>query len=256
MRRFAILALGAAGVAMLAGTSVAPASCISNVTYLGAPFFGVSRIDAAEVAGPAGPGTIPVCNDVVFPDAPFPTVEKQPTPVTVHRIRGVAPRLGVAMPPSNGRTNLMVLFEGPCRIGTADRALACLRRETTRLVKGPSLIAPASAEAGAVIRVAVNVRDPRLRKNGVTGLDTLLQARVNGRWRSIFHVPHPLPDAERVPDPVAVGTPGHGVLLIGLALNRSYPLRLPDVGPGQYRLAKTWNADGREHTVVATITIR
>lgn len=109
------------------------------------------------------------------------------------------------MPPSNGRAHLMVLFEGPCRIGTADRALACLRRETTRLVKGPSLIAPPSAEAGAVIRVAVNVRDPRLRKNGVTGLDTLLQARVNGRWRSLFHVPHPLPDAERVPDPVRWG---------------------------------------------------
>lgn len=61
----------------------------------------MSRIDAAEVGGPAGPGTIPVCNDVVFPEGPFPFVEEQPTPVTVHRIRGVAPRLGVAMPRSN-----------------------------------------------------------------------------------------------------------------------------------------------------------
>lgn len=253
MRRHAILTLAAAGLATL-GTAAAPAgaSCVASVTYLGAPFVAVGQIDAAEVAGRVGPGAIPACNDTI------PSLGAgEPTPVTVHRVRGVAPRLGVAVRSSSDRASLMVLLAGPCPIGSAERALACLRRETWRLVQGPSLVAPVSAEAGAAIRIAVNVREPRLRRSGVTGLETRFQARVNGRWRSIFYLQHPLPDfGGRLPDPVPVGTPGYAVRLIGLALNHPHPVRLPEVAPGQYRLAKGWVADGRRHTAVATITIR
>ena len=81
---------------------------------------------------------------------------------------------------------------------------------------------------------------------------------MDGRWRPIFHLHHPLPgfpDAP-IPDPIPVRTRGVGVDTIGLGLNRSHPMRLPDVAPGQYRLAKDWNAHGQEHTAVATITIR
>jgi hypothetical protein len=254
MRRAAVaLMVVAAALVAWAGTAGSPAgaSCIPTVTYLGAPFHGAVEVGPAQVGGPVGPGTIPACNDTV------PALgAAAPTPVTVHRVRGVAPRLGVALPTAAGPTMLMVLAEGPCPMAPAARALACLRRETRRMVEGPSLIAPPSARAGDVVQVGVRVRDPRSRRHAITGLETLLQRRVNGRWTSIFHMQHPLPEfGQGVPAPVAVGTRGYGVPLIGLSVNRAYSSRLPGVAPGMYRIVKSWNARGSEHRVTAVIAI-
>ncbi|MDX6554185.1 MAG: hypothetical protein QOD86_380 [Miltoncostaeaceae bacterium] len=231
----------------------AEASCIQSVTYLGAPFYGVGRTGAADVGARVGVGTIPACNDVVYPPGTPKPPEEQPASVTVHRVRGVAPRLGVALPEANGRAGLMVLAEGPCPLGPVERALACLRRETRRLVQGPSLIAPPSAQAGQVILLTVRIRDRRLRRSAVHGLDSYFQRRVDGRWRSLFQMQHPIDDSADPPDPGPVDVV---VRTLGLPAGRAFAVRLPVVAAGQYRIAKSVMVGGRERWLYAPITVQ
>ena len=250
MRRpLALLVLGVA-FAIWAWAALAPSggACILTATYLDAPFVGAGLLPAAEVAGPVGPGTLPACDDT-----PGGGPVETPTTVTLHRVRGVAPRLGVALPSTSGRASLLALSESPCVARPAARVLECLRRETKRLVRGPSLVAPPSAQMGQVIRLSIRIRDPRLRASAVHGLDSLFQRKVDGRWRSLFQLQHPLPDATRVPDPLPVGS---GVRAIGLPAGRAFPVRLPIVDPGQYRIAKEVNIGGRQRWLFAPISIQ
>jgi hypothetical protein len=252
MRRLPLLVLGAAGLALWTGPVAAPAgaSCILSATYDGAPFVGTGFVPGDQVAGPVGPGSLPACNDT--PGTP---IVAEATPVTLHRVRGVAPRFGVALPSASGRAGLLVVAENPCIARPAARALACLRRMTRELLEGPSLIADVAARAGSVVEIGVNIRDARVRLKALTGIDALLQRRVDGRWRSLFHLQHPLPDTGGIPAPVLVGTPGYAVPAIGLIPGRSHPVRLPDVEAGQYRLAQEVSLNGRERWVTAVITI-
>lgn len=142
------------------------------MTCQGAPYVGSVLDDPADVGGPVGPGTIPACDDVVvFPPGPQPPTP--PAVVTVHRVKGVAPRFAVATPGRDG--TLMVAAASPCNTRAAEVVVDCLRARTRRYLTGPSLIAPPSARAGEVIGLAVRVQDPEQRSRPSFGLDALLR---------------------------------------------------------------------------------
>ncbi len=239
---------------MVAGATApgerAAAACLLSVTYLGAPYIDSGPIPRSEIGAAAGRGTLPPCNDTPgFDDGGV------ATPVTVRRVTGVAPRFAVALT-GNSRTSQLLMADGiPCRRIAVAGTLACLRGRSTRLREGPSLIAPLSAAAGSVIRLGVRVRDPRLRRGTTFGVESVLQRREGARWRSVFHLVHPLA-GEPPPDPVAVGTPGIGFELIRFRAGRPRPVRLPTADPGLYRIVKQVTSRGRTTRVVAYLTVR
>lgn len=247
----AVLA-GMTAILVLAGgrPQRASASCVSSVTYLGASYLGVDALAPADVAGRVGPGSLPACDDVVtIPPRP----PEPPTAVAVHRVRGVAPRLAVAVA-SGGQAVLYVPEGVGCRSATTDALLACLRRRTARLVEGPSLIAPPSARAGDVVGLAVHVRSPALRRTLVFGIDALLQESDGVGWRSLYHLVHPSPGSADPPAPVVVAGPWARIS-VGLGGEAPRPVRLPDVAPGAYRLAKRVRVGGRSRWLFAPLSI-
>jgi len=246
----AVLA-AAALTAPAASPAPASAACLLSATYLGPPYVGVGSLAPADVGSPLGGGIVPACNDT-----PGSGIELKPSRVVLHRVRGVAPRLAVAMP-GGGEPFLLVADSGPCPPAAPAEVLACLRRESSGLASGPSLIAPPSARAGAVIPLTVRVRDPRLRANAVSAQDALLQRRGDGgRWVSTHHLLYPLP-GERVPAPVPVGGTPPLVPSLGYLAGRAFPVRLASVRPGAYRIVKRLSvAGGRSRQLIAYLTIR
>lgn len=163
-----------------------------------------------------GIGIVPGCNDVVGPGAPPPVPD---TAVAVRRAVGVAPRFAVAMR-LGGAHALMVRDGAGCaRIAVADR-LSCLRRATRRYLRGPSLIAPMSARAGATIRVGV---------------------RMPGRATRPPAGPVVLRPAGPSPGPIA-----------GPLVRSGDAVVVPDVAPGDYRIVAILGGRG----LAARITIR
>jgi len=232
----------------------AEALCIFTLTHLDQTYFGVGApLPRDDVGRRAGRATIPACNDT-----PGSGVVEVGTTVAVSRVRGVAPRFAVVLSPGGSSGTQMAVAEAdPClRSPTAERILECLRERTRRLVEGPSLIGPTSAAAGSVIRLAVHVADPALRRETIFGVEARLQRLVGRRWRSVFHLSYPLPDDAPPPEPIAVGTPGVGWRLIGFIGGGPRPVRLPVVEPGRYRIVKEITVRARRTHVVAYLTIR
>jgi hypothetical protein len=213
------VAAGAAAIpAALPGDGRADAACVLFVHYGGAPFLGSSgSLPAADLGRRVGTGIVPGCNDVVGPGAPAPVPD---TAVAVRRVTGVAPRLAVAMRLGGGPHALMVRDGAGCaRIEVADR-LACLRRATQRLLRGPSLVAPMSARAGATVRVGL---------------------RLPGR------------PARPPAGPVVLrrAGPSSGPLA-GPLVRSGDAVVVPDVAPGEYRIVAIEGGRG----LAARITIR
>lgn len=248
-RRILAVAAPAVAAAALAGAAApapADAQCILTATYLGAAYVGHGTVPADEIAGRAGRGSIPGCDDVVV----VPPLPPEPSrTVTVRRLRGIAPRFAVAQ-----GENLLVAASSPCVAGTPASDLACLRRLTTRLITGPSLVAPPSARPGAVVRLAVHVQDAARRKEVTYGLDALLQARVEGRWTSLFHLVAAIGGGDP-PAAVAVGGPGVAIPAIGVIGGAPQPVRLPQVTPGAYRIAKRVSLGARSRWLFSDLTI-
>ncbi len=241
----------AALAAGVASPQRASASCILSATHLGQPYLGAGALRADDVGDRAGRATIPACNDT-----PGAGPVEPATTATVRRVRLVAPRFAMALPNVSGSSELMIADGIPCGRPTTARVLACLRERTTRLLEGPSLIAPPSARAGAVIRLGVHVRDPALRRLTVFGIEARLQRLTGRRWQSVFHLQFPLPADAPPPEPVAVGTPGYGWVSIGFIGGAPRPVRLPVVEPGRYRIVKEAAAGARRTHLVAYLTIR
>lgn len=243
----AALAAAAGGLAIPAGAPGAAAACAPLVTYGGVDYAGAATRVAGEVARRVGIGVVPGCADVVVggvaPPAPPPAI------VPLHRVRGVLPRFAVAM----GRpARLMVAPHTGC----PGAALACLRAHSARFLSGPSLVTAPGAVAGQQITLAVRASGAR-RHRVTVGADLLLQGRVAGRWRSLWHLPLPVPGG-LVPDPVPVGPP-FGVVDIGFGPGVAHRARLPGVEPGVYRLATLATLGGagpRRLWLTAPITIR
>lgn len=246
-----LLALVVAAVAGLVVPRTASASCVLSATYLGVSYGGGGTLAGADVGAPAGPGTLPGCNDVITipPRPPEPS-----TRVTLRRVTGVAPRFAVAL--RQGDPVLLMPFTSPCiRSTTLDAQLACLRARTRRYLTGPSLIAPPSARAGEVIGLAVRVADPARRGRPSFGLDALLQRKSDdGSWRSLFHLTSAIGGGDP-PAPVAVGDPGFAVPAIAVIGGTPQRVRLPGVEPGAYRLAKRISLGSTSRWVVSDLTI-
>lgn len=231
----ALAALAAAACTGLATPQRAAAICLSTVTFGGAGYVGATLPDPGVVGPRVGPGTIPGCNDVVT-DPPLPI--EAPHVVTLHRVTGVAPRFAVATSGTGGTLFVAGGAWGCVTSSTDDTLVACLRARTRRYVAGPSLIAPPSARAGEVIGLAVHVRDPAGQRRAVFGLDALLQGKGDdGSWHSLYHLISAIGTGDP-PAPVAVGAPGLAIPAIGLVGGAPRRVRLPDVAPGAYRLAK------------------
>lgn len=255
-RSWVALVVGLLLAAALTGAAAPPraeASCIFTLTHLDQTYFGVGAPLARDDVGRrAGRATIPACNDT-----PGSGVVEVGTTVAVSRVRGVAPRFAVVITPGGSIGSPLAVAEGdPCLRSTGPTILECLRERTRRLLEGPSLIAPTSAVAGAVIPLALKVRDPALRRTTIVGVEARLQRLVDRRWRSVFHLFHPLPDDARPPEPIAVGTPGVGWPFIGFIGGRPRPVLLPVVEPGRYRIVKETTVRGRGTHVAAYLTIR
>lgn len=246
------LAIGAAAAAALVTPHGASAACIASVTYQGVPYLGSVMPQDAVVGGPVGPGVVPACNDVItFPPSPAPP--ETPTVVRLHRVTGVAPRFAVATPGTGG--TLYMPVTSPCRSRSTEAVIACLRTRTQRYVAGPSLIAPPSAPAGAVIGLGIRVEDAARRGQPTSGLDALLQQRdPGGAWRSLFHLTAAIGGGDP-PAPVAVGAPGFAVPAIGVIGGAPRRVRLPDVAPGAYRLAKRVSLGRASRWLVSDLTI-
>jgi hypothetical protein len=247
----AALLAAAAVAAPAAMPAPASAACLLSATYLGAPYVGVGSLTPADVGAPAGRGIVPACNDT-----PGSGIEAKPSRVTLDRVRGVAPRLAVAL---RGGPDpfLLVRDPGPCAPGTVPAVLACLRRESARLAAGPALVAPPGARAGAVIPLTVRVSDPGLRARLVSGQNALLQRRGDdGRWRSTHHLLHALP-GEALPAAVPVGGGPLAVPALGYLAGRAFPVRLPRAAPGAYRILQRVSGGGAStRPLVAYLTIR
>lgn len=243
----------AAVLAPLASPSRADASCILMLQFRGADYLGSSNaLDPGHLVGPALAAAIPGCNDVIS-DPPLPA--EPSTPVSVRRIRGVAPQLAVAYRMPDARSYVFAPDGTGCSQTTTPAALACLRRATRRLDAGPSVIAPVAAHPGDLIRLTVRVRDATLRRGTVSGIAAVLQGRgPDGRWRSLWHLIRPTPGDAEPPPPVAFGPPFAHVDPAYLA-GIGHPVRLPDIAPGRYRLADRVWVRGRPRWVAAPLTI-
>jgi hypothetical protein len=251
----AVLALTAGGGAVV-GLLAAPverasAACVLSVTYLGVPYISAGDIDAAETDAPAGPATIPACDDTPGAGPP-----EAPTPVTVTRVAGVAPRFGVALSGVFPSPQLLYADGPPCARTTTGATLACLRRRTARLITGPTLIARPSVRAGQVVGLSVHVRNARLRAKAVFGAGAVLQRRDGILWRTVYLLSYPLPGQTSPPDPVKAGTPGFAWRDVGLTGGKPRPVRLPLVDPGAYRIVKDVSFGARRTRVAAYLTIR
>ena len=120
-------AAAAAIPAALPGGGKADAQCVAVVYSNGAPFYGVAgERDAADLAGRAGTGVVPGCNDVVVIGAPAPPPEPDTT-VRLWRLKGVAPRFAVAVRLGGGPYRPMIRDGVPCVLPTVGATLACLR---------------------------------------------------------------------------------------------------------------------------------
>lgn len=180
-------------------------------------------------------------------------------------IRGAAPKTMTLLGPAatdvrpdggpdwergtEGRTAFVTV---PLSPGSNDSILDPTPIEDVRLV------APASAPAGSVI--ALRVVTPRgLGGDAGFGVDARLDRREGDRWVPAYHLNYPLTDTPGVPAAVPVDTPNFGWVAIGLGGGAPYPVRLPSVPPGRYRISKDVNrlgASGLEtRTVTAEITI-
>ncbi|HMN98216.1 MAG TPA: hypothetical protein PKD59_02270 [Miltoncostaeaceae bacterium] len=191
------------------------------MSHRGAPFLGAAgELRPADLAGRAGAGIVPGCDDVVGPGAPPPVPD---TTVTLRRIAGVAPRFAVAMRLGGGDVAPMIRDGVTCARPTVGATLACLRATTARFLRGPSLIAPLSAPAGGTIRVAL---------------------RLPG------HAPAP-PSG-----PLVLRTVGPPGVPAGPLVRSGGTVVLPDVQPGEYRLVALAGTDGDARGVAARITIR
>jgi hypothetical protein len=238
------LAVAAAALATLgAGAPPASAACASVVTYGGVDYAGAATPMAGEVGRRVGVGTVPGCRDVVVGGVALPA--PPPQVVALHRVRGVVPRFAVALVRP---ARLMVAPEAGCPTA----ALACLRARSARFLAGPSLVTRPSAVAGDPVTVAVRLRGAR-RERLVYGVDLLLQGRRAGRWRSLWHMPLPVPGGA-VPAPVPVGPPFARVS-IGFGPGSAHRARLPVVAPGVYRLATLARIGTRRLWLTAPLTI-
>lgn len=247
-----VMAMAAAAVVALATPHGASAACIASVTYQGVPYLGSVMPEGGVGGGPVGPGVVPACNDVIiFPPSPGPP--ELPTVVRLHRVPGVAPRFAVATPGTGGA--LYMPATSPCRTRSIETVVSCLRQRTQRYVSGPSLIAPPSARAGAVIGLGIRVEDAARRGQPTSGLDALLQQRdPGGAWRSLFHLTAAIGGGDP-PAPVAVGAHGFAVPAIGVIGGAPRTVRLPDVAPGAYRLAKRVSLGRTSRWLVSDLTI-
>lgn len=243
--------LGAAVVAFPAfaapGQTAREQSCVSTATFMGVPHIGVGGLPAQDTGHAAGLGVIPGCNDVVsFPPAP-------PSPdqvVAFFRVRGVAPRFAVT---DEAGSVLFIPETSPCLQSAAGRRIVpCLQDRTRRYVRGPSLIAPPSAPAGAMITVGVHVRDPRLRRRVAYGLDAVLLRPEGDGWRAVYRLAWPV--SSGAPTAAPFGEP-FSVPAIGLVGGASRPLRLPAVEPGPYRLAKRIFVGPAQRWLLADLTV-
>ena len=217
-------AAGAAVPAALPGGGQADAQCIAVVHTNGAPFYGVAgELEAADLAGRAGTGILPGCNDVVVIGAPAPPPEPDTT-VRLWRLKGVAPRFAVAVRFGGGPYRPLIRDGVPCVLPTVGATLACLRATTKRFLRGPSLIAPLSAPPGGTIRVAL---------------------RLPGR----VAVPPTGPVVLRRVVPSAGP-------LAGPLVRSGAAVVLPDAEPGEYSLVALVGSGGDARGVAARITIR
>lgn len=258
-----IPALAGALLAATAATATATAasapparelSCIFTATFLGVPQTTAGTIPETDVGRGAGLGTVPACIDVIgFPPGP-PAAPPPDGVVTFSRVRGVAPRFGVTDGDGSGSATLVVPERSPClRPPNRPRVLRCLRGLTARYLRGPSLVAYPSAAAGSVIQVSVHVRDRGVRRRVGYGVDAvLLQAQGDG-WRPVYRLASPVapggePTAAPFGEPLAIPS-------IGLMGGGALSLRIPDVAPGPYRLAKRIRVGGEARWVVADLTV-
>jgi hypothetical protein len=242
----ALAATAAVGLGSSVGAPPAAAACASVVTYGGVDYAGVVTPVAGEVGRRVGIGSVPGCTDGAVNGVPR-TVP--PAIVPLRRVRGVLPRFAVAL----GRpARLMVAPYTGCPGG----ALACLRARSARFLAGPSLVTSPGAVAGEPITLSVRARGAR-RHHVSYGDDVLLQGRVAGRWRSLWHLRIPV-SGGMVPEPVRVGPP-LAILDIGFGPGSAHQVRLPGVAPGVYRLAALGilgPAGPRRLWLTAPLTIR
>ncbi|MFN8124253.1 MAG: hypothetical protein U0237_17725 [Thermoleophilia bacterium] len=252
----ALLAATAA-TATAAAASAPPArelSCIYAATFQGVPHVGVGSIPGTNLGRAAGPGTIPGCNDfAILPPAP-PVPPEPDRVVTFFRIRGVAPRFGVADGARSGSAAMVIPQGSPClRPPNGRRIVRCLRELTARYLRGPSLVTYPSAAAGSVIQVGVHVRDPGVRRRVGYGVDAvLLQADGDG-WRPVYRLASPVSSGGE-PTAAPFGEP-FPVPSIGLVGGGALTLRIPDVAPGPYRLAKRIQVGRGTRWLVADLTV-
>ena len=183
-----IPALAGTLLAAIAATTTATAasapparelSCIYAATFQGVPHVGVGSIPGTNLGRAAGPGTIPGCNDfAILPPAP-PVPPEPDRVVTFFRIRGVAPRFGVADGARSGSAAMVIPQGSPClRPPNGRRIVRCLRELTARYLRGPSLVTYPSAAAGSVIQVGVHVRDPGVRRRVGYGVELCVVDQV------------------------------------------------------------------------------
>lgn len=215
--RTTLIFLGVATAASFTGTvASAQAVCAPHVSYLGMTYLGQARLPASDVGPAVGTGSVPDCQDLFINGQKPPP--KPPTPVTVNKVVGVAPRFAVYQ----GSWMLV----GPLtECGRSAQVLTCLRDATTRFERGPSLAGPVQIATGSVARFEVRV--PRA-VGPVAPLRTaVLQTRRATGWGRVEDV-----DVTRAC--ATACTDGRG----------TYSVVLPAVDPGVYRLRAAVDANG------------
>lgn len=225
-------------------------SCAYMATFMGVPHVGIT-LDPPHKPGPkAGPGIIPGCNDVaILPPAP-PAPPEPDRVETFFRLPRVAPRFGVT---DKSGSVLVVPAASPCFTrARPHQFVRCLWELTDRYNRGPSLVTYPSAVAGATITVGVHVRDPRLRRRVGYGVDAVLLRPEGAGWRPIFRLASPVGAGEPTAAPFGDPFP---VPAIGFVAGAPQRLRIPEVEPGRYRLAKRILTGGHGRWLVADLTI-
>ena len=232
----AVLMVAAAG---LAKPVTGSASCAAGLVFDGDFYAQIGPLKSSDLARRLDPGTIPPCNDVIVgvdpqgktvtdPPPPSPSVAVRP-----RAVRGISPRLAVAMPAGGGFA--LAVKGGAChnRSGVPD-ILACLRRRSGfHLQVDPTITHPGdkirlrvSAPAGARARTDATAFFSG-KGDGATKRDfTIILALPPGG-----HVTTTPNDGSTTPT-VTVRVPA-GVWQEGV---------VPNVAPGSYRIMQIFGS--------------
>ena len=229
----AVLMVTAAGLAKPVAGS---ASCAAGLVFDGDFYAQVGPLKSSDLAQRLAPARIPACNDVIVlgvdpqgktvtdPPPPSPSVAVRP-----RAVRGISPRLAVAMPAGGGFA--LAVKGGAChnRIGVPD-ILACLRRRNRVYLQ----IDPTIAHPGATINLRVVAPENATQVSGARSI--FLEMSATGTWTPTYDLIQPTPGQPGAPPQTLPYDHDRALRSFGIRSGTSMPVIVPNVPPGEYRI--------------------